>query len=74
MKITKKDIRYMVNESIKQLLSEAQIVVDNFDKIEQLLDISSPDDFFFVQIIQRKKRQPYFRYKNWKLSCRWLVS
>ena len=47
MKITKKDIRYMVNESIKQLLSEAQIVVDNFDKIEQLLDISSPDDFFF---------------------------
>ena len=58
MKITKKDIRYMVNESIKQLLSEAQIVVDNFDKIEQLLDISSPDDFFFVQIIKRKKDNP----------------
>ena len=58
MKITKKDIRYMVNESLKQLLSEAQIVVDNFDKIEQLLDISSPDDFFFVQIIKRKKDNP----------------
>lgn len=55
MKITQKDIEYMVNESIKKILSEGKFVIDNFDKAEKMLDISSPDDFHFIQITKRFK-------------------
>ena len=39
MKITQKDIEYMINESIKKILSEGKFVIDNFDKAEKMLDI-----------------------------------
>ena len=55
MKLTQKDIQYMINESIKKILSEGQFVIDNFDRAEKMLDISSPDDFHFVQITKRLK-------------------
>lgn len=55
MKITQKDIQYIVNESIKRILSEGKFVIDNFDKAEKMLDISSPDDFHFIQITKRFK-------------------
>ena len=32
MKFTQKDIEYMINESIKKILSEGKFVIDNFDK------------------------------------------
>lgn len=31
------------------------MVTDNFDKVAKFMDFSSPDDFYFLQIIQRKK-------------------
>src|SRR5690606_34154535 len=31
------------------------IMIDNFDQIRRLLDFRSKDDFYFVQILQRKK-------------------
>ena len=31
MKFTQKDIEYMINESIKKILSEGKFVIDNFD-------------------------------------------
>lgn len=34
------------------------IKVNNFEQIESLLDFTSSDDFYFVQIIQRKKENP----------------
>lgn len=58
MKVTEKDIRYMVSESIRKILSEAQTLVDNFDMAAKMLDINSSDDFHFVQIMKRKKDNP----------------
>ena len=37
MKITQKDIQYMVTESVKNILSEGQFVIDNFDKAEKIV-------------------------------------
>lgn len=34
------------------------IKVNNFEQIESLLDFTSSNDFYFVQIIQRKKENP----------------
>ena len=51
-----------LNESVTssgKLLSEAKNLVDNFDLCAKLLDINSDDDFHFVQIIKRKKDNPY---------------
>ena len=31
------------------------MTVDNFDKVIDFMKFSSPDDFYFLQIIQRKK-------------------
>lgn len=58
MKITEKDIRYMVTESVRRMLSEVQTVIDNFDRAARLLDVQSNDDFHFVQIIKRFKDNP----------------
>lgn len=58
MKLTEQDIRDMVSESVKRILSEGQTVIDNFDRAASLLDINSPDDFHFVQIIKRFKDNP----------------
>lgn len=58
LKINQKDIKYMVSECIKKILSEAQTLVDNFDMISKILDINSDDDFHFVQIMKRKKDNP----------------
>lgn len=33
-------------------------MIDNFDKISELLSFESEDDFYFVQILQRKKDNP----------------
>lgn len=58
MKFTEKDIRYMVSESVRKMLSEAQTVIDNFDRAAKLLDVQSDDDFHFVQIVKRFKDNP----------------
>lgn len=58
MLISQEDIKLMVSECVKRLLSEVQTTIDNFDRISRLLDINSDDDFHFVQIIKRFKDNP----------------
>ena len=64
MKLTENDLNYLISECVKRLLSEKQSLVDNFDKVSDILDITSPDDFHFVQIIKRQKDNPYDDPRN----------
>ena len=48
----------MVTESVRKILSEEQTLIDNFDMASKLLDVQTPDDFHFVQIIKRFKDNP----------------
>ena len=48
----------MIMESVNSILSEGQSLIDNFDMAANLMDINSPDDFHFVQIIKRFKDNP----------------
>ena len=42
----------VIMEAVKSVLCEAQQKIDNFDKIEKLLEFNpNGDDFYFVQII-----------------------
>lgn len=53
-----------LKETIKQLVRESlaesvQTKIDNFDRIEKYLEFKNPDDdFYFVQIIKRRKDNP----------------
>lgn len=49
----------IINECLHSIICEDKTLVDNFDKIVRLLDFNSPDDFYFVQIIKRRKDNPY---------------
>lgn len=50
-----KKYKSIIRESIKKIITEAQLKVDNFDKVAKMMEINSPDDFYFVQIIKRYK-------------------
>ena len=58
MKFTQKDIEHMVNESIKKILSEEHI--DEVYQLDTAIELinrqwTSPDDFWYVYVSQRKK-------------------
>lgn len=53
--ITEEQLR-QIRES--QLLTEGKVLLDNFSKIANLLTFTSPDDFYYVQIIKRFKDNP----------------
>lgn len=55
MTYTLNDLKTIILESFKELISENKVKIDNFDKIKKLLEFSSKDDFYFVQIIKRWK-------------------
>lgn len=55
VKLTKNKLRSIITESVHKILSEMRRVVDNFSVIESIMDFSSDDDFYFVQIIKRWK-------------------
>lgn len=55
MKLTYNDLKYLVMESVNKILLEKKSFIDNFDFASNILDINSPDDFHFVQIIKRYK-------------------
>jgi hypothetical protein len=59
MILTEKDLKYIITESVKRIISEAQVKIDNFDKVAKLMDFGSDDDFYFVQIIKRYKDNPH---------------
>ena len=55
--INKGALRNMIFEAARAIL-EGKKLVDNFDKISNILEFNSPDDFYFVQIIKRFKDNP----------------
>lgn len=56
MKINEIQLRNLIKESIEKVLSEAVTnKVDNFDSISNMLNLTDPDQFYFVQIIKRWK-------------------
>ena len=56
--IKENELRSIIKESILNILSEAQILIDNFDKVKHMLSFKNSDDFYFVQIIKRFKDNP----------------
>lgn len=58
MILTERDLKYIISESVRKILSEAQVKIDNFDKVAKLLEFNSDDDFYFIQIIKRYKDNP----------------
>lgn len=59
MILTEKDLKYIINESVRRIISEMQVKIDNFDKVAKLMTFNSDDDFYFVQIIKRYKDNPH---------------
>ena len=52
-------LRNIVKESILNFLNEAQVLIDNFDKVKDIIGSTDDgDNFFFVQIIKRFKDNP----------------
>ena len=47
-------------------------MVDNFNLIKPLLSFDSPDDFYFMQLIQRRKENPSMQ-KNSRAVKNWLI-
>ena len=81
MILTEKDLKYIINESVKRILMEAQVLVDNFDKVAKMLEFNSDDDFYFVQIIKRFKDNPNddktkgnYHAGGWYLDSWWVKS
>lgn len=59
MLLKESELRNIIKESIKKVLSEAQQKIDNFQKVANILEFSpNGDDFYFVQIIKRFKDNP----------------
>lgn len=53
-----KIIRSSLNETFNRSelsISEERRVVDNFEQVEKMMEFASTDDFYFVQIIKRRK-------------------
>lgn len=53
------DIKQYIRECVRKVLSENQVIIDNFDKAIKSLQYNDPvDEFYFVQIIKRLKDNP----------------
>lgn len=59
MVVTEKELTKLITESVRKVLTESQVKIDNFDKVSQYLEFNdNGDDFYFVQIIKRFKDNP----------------
>ena len=63
MKISIKQLNEIIKESIIRQINEAQVKIDNFDKLAKLMQFNTNDDFYFVQIIKRWKDNPDYAAK-----------
>ena len=62
-------LRYIVNAVNENQFDETRteidngniVEIDNFDEIENLIDIQSPDDVYYLQLIKRRKDNPSLR-------------
>lgn len=57
MKITEEKLLEIITEEIKNLF-EIRNIVDNFDLISKMMEFNDSDDYYFLQIIKRKKDNP----------------
>lgn len=77
--INSEDIKNIVNEAINILFEDASqmndYTVDNFDLVSRLMNFNSDDDFYFVEIIKRKKDNPNdaFIYRQF-ITYYWITS
>lgn len=69
----------LIKENIKKLFEDIDVkpdyVVDNFELVSKLINFNSDDDFYFVEIIKRKKDNPNdaFRYRQF-ITYYWITS
>lgn len=64
MKITTNEILTIVKECVDHLLTES-VKVDNFDKAANvIMNFRSPDDFYYVEIMKRKKDNRDFDFSR----------
>ena len=59
----------LLNEAMQQQRKE----IDNFNKIAHFLNTTNPDDFYFVQIIRRKKDNPTAKFHYAEYPKSWDV-
>lgn len=77
--INSEDIKNIVNEAINILFEDTSQVndytVDNFDLVSRLMKFNSDDDFYFIEIIKRKKDNPNdaFKYRQF-ITYYWITS
>lgn len=70
--LTESDIRNIVMETICEAKGQRK-EIDNFDKVANVLNLSDPDEFYFVQIIRRQKDNPHAGVKYAEYPKHWNV-
>lgn len=58
MLITEKQICECIKKALNEMLDEVRVKKDRFDKVAKWLTFDSPDQFYFVSIMKRKKDNP----------------
>lgn len=67
--ITESQYKRLLSEGA--VLTEAKAVVDNFDLVGDLINLTDPDQFFFVQIVKRwKDNKDKSGAQNWRQQSR----
>ena len=67
--LSESQLKYIVNAVNENQFDETRteidngniVEIDNFDEIENLIDIQSPDDVYYLQLIKRRKDNPSLR-------------
>ncbi len=77
--LTENDLKDIIKETISILFEDKiqtnDYTVDNFDLVASLMNFNSDDDFYFVEVIKRKKDNPNdaFRYRQF-ITYYWIKS
>ena len=58
MLLTEEKLNRIISETIVRVLSEAQVKMDRFAEVAKMLQFKSPDEFYFLSIMKRKKDNP----------------
>ena len=76
--MNKERLSQIINESLKLILEDDNLSshqIDNFPMVKKLMNFQSDDDFYFVEIIKRKKDNPNeaFHYRQF-ITYYWIRS
>lgn len=53
------DLTNLIAESVRRYLNEAVNVIDNFQLAKNIIDNTNDDNFYYIEIIKRKKDNPF---------------